>query len=168
MKHKISQMFALSEQGAADLIKGTLWCALSNISLMFPMGLLILVIDHMLQALSNGTNPAAGVWGYTAAGAAILGLIFIIYNFKYKSIYLTTYKESANRRVRLAEKLRALPLSFFGKRDLSDLTTTIMTDCGSLEQAFSHYIPELFGAILSTILIAIGLFCMDWRSAIRS
>ncbi|MPM33335.1 putative multidrug export ATP-binding/permease protein [bioreactor metagenome] len=166
MKRKIQHMFALSEKGAVDLVKGTLWCSLSNISLMFPVGLLVLVLDSMIKALSGGTDPSAGVWGYTAIGAVILAVIFLIYNFKYKSVYLTTYDESANRRVRLAEKLRALPLSFFGNRDLSDLTSTIMTDCGSLEQAFSHYIPELFGALLSTILIAVGLFCMDWRMAL--
>lgn len=93
MKRKIQHMFALSEKGAVDLVKGTLWCALSNISLMFPVGLLVLVLDRMIRALSGGTNPAEGVWGYTAAGAAILAVIFLIYNFNTKaSILLPTMK----------------------------------------------------------------------------
>ena len=166
MIRRIQRVFALTEKGAKDLIKGTLWCTVTNISLMFPLGLLILVIMAMIDALTKGTNAAAGVWGYTAAAAGILAVIFILHRFQYKSLYITTYTESANRRVRLAEKLRRLPLSFFGNRDLSDLTSTIMTDCSSLEQAFSHYIPELFGACISTVIISIGLFCMDWRMAI--
>lgn len=166
MKRKIQNVFALSEKGAKDLIKGTLWCAAANLSLMLPVGLLILVIGSMIDALTKGTNPSAGIWGYTVTSAVILAVIFILHRFQYKSLYIATYTESANRRVRLAEKLRKLPLSFFGNRDLADLTNTIMADCSSLEQAFSHYIPELFGACISTIIIAIGLFSMDWRMAL--
>jgi ATP-binding cassette subfamily B protein len=164
--HRIQHIFALTEKGAKDFMKGTAWCAATNLSLMLPVGLLIVVIDRMIAALGGKTNPAAGVWGYTAAAAGILAIIFILHWFQYKSLYIATYTESANRRVNLAEKLRRLPLSFFGNRDLSDLTNTIMTDCSSLEQSFSHYIPELFGSAISTSIIAVALFCMDWRMAL--
>lgn len=79
---------------------------------------------------------------------------------------LATYQESANRRIALAETLRKLPLSFFGKRDLSDLTATMISDCSSLDQMFSHYIPQLFASILSTTVIAVCMFCADWRMAL--
>ncbi len=166
MTSRIQHIFALTEKGAKDFLKATVWCAVANLSLMFPVGLLVLVIGRMTNALRGKTDPAAGVWGYTAAAAGILAVIFILHWFQYKSLYIATYTESANRRVGLAEKLRRLPLSFFGNRDLSDLTNTIMTDCSALEQSFSHYIPELFGACISTVVIAVALFFMDWRMAL--
>ncbi len=69
-------------------------------------------------------------------------------------------------RIRLAEKLRKIPLSFFGKRDLADLTTTIMGDCAWMETAFSHFIPELIGALLSTALVGLGMFFLDVKMAL--
>ena len=168
MIRKLQKTFALSKQGAKDLVKATLLTVLANLSLMFPVGLLILVLSNIMDALQSGGNPAAGVWGYTALAVLLAVLIYLIHWIQYKSLYIATYKESANRRVSLAEKLRQLPLSFFGQRDLSDLTATIMADCSSLEQAFSHYIPQLFGTVISTVLIAIGLFCMDWRMALAA
>lgn len=75
------------------------------------------------------------------------------------------YKESGKRRLTLAERLRMLPLSFFGKRDLADLTSTIMADCEVLEKTCSHYIPGLFGSLISTVLISLGMFAFDWRNA---
>lgn len=166
MIKKIQKMFALTEKGARDLMQATLLTVLANLSLMFPVGLLILVLGSMIEALRVGADPADGVWLYTALAALLLVLIYIIHWFQYKSLYISTYQESANRRIRLAEKLRQLPLSFFGKRDLSDLTATMMTDCSSLEQSFSHYIPQLFGTCISTVLVVIGLLALDWRMAL--
>ena len=88
--------------------------------------------------------------------------------FQYNATYFATYRESGVRRITLAEKLRRIPLSFFGERDLADLTSTIMADSTSLEQVFSHYVPEFAGAIVSTILVALGLFCFDWRMALAA
>ncbi len=160
---KIQKVFALSERGAKDLVKATLLTIASNLSLMFPVGLLITVLKNLIDAIQNGTSRTEGIWGYTAAALVLVILIYVIHWLQYKSLYIATYTESANRRVGLAEKLRELPLSFFGKRDLSDLTATLMADCSSLEQAFSHYIPQLFGTVISTLLIITGLLCMDWR-----
>lgn len=166
MLKKLERIFALSEQGAKDLVKSTLWTVAANLSLMVPIGLLVLVLGQIISALAQGTDPAAGVWGYTALGVLLVVLIYLIHWFQYKSLYIATYQESANRRIGLAEKLRRLPLSFFGQRDLSDLTSTLMSDCSSLEQAFSHFIPQLFGTAISTVLITIGLLFMDWRMAL--
>ncbi|WP_101909612.1 ABC transporter ATP-binding protein [Marasmitruncus massiliensis] len=168
MIQKLQNIFVLTEKGAKDLVKATLLTVAANLSLMFPVGLLIMVLRHIIEALQTGENPAAGIWKYTAVAAFLTVLIYIIHWFQYESLYIATYKESANRRVGLAEKMRQLPLSFFGQRDLSDLTSTIMSDCSSLEQAFSHFIPQLFGTVISTVLISIGLLLMDWRMGLAA
>lgn len=168
MIQKLQNIFVLTEKGAKDLVKATLLTVAANLSLMFPVGLLIMVLRHIIKALQTGENPAAGIWKYTAVAALLTVLIYIIHWFQYESLYIATYKESANRRVGLAEKMRQLPLSFFGQRDLSDLTSTIMSDCSSLEQAFSHFIPQLFGTVISTVLISIGLLLMDWRMGLAA
>lgn len=164
MTEYLMKKYALSRQGAKDLIKGTLACALSNLVLMLPAGLLYLLV----QDLSGGRIPAARYPFYIVGVIAALALIFVTSGIQYRATYFATYKESAVRRVTLAEKLRKLPLAFFGKKDLSDLTSTIMADCATLETAFSHWIPEFFGSVLSTVLIAIGLFFSDWRMALAA
>ncbi|MDK2813882.1 MAG: ATP-binding cassette, subfamily bacterial IrtB/YbtQ [Clostridiales bacterium] len=168
MMQRIQRQFALTPQGARDLVKATLLTAAANLSLMLPVGLLVVVLEQLLAALNAGTDPAAGAWGVTVIELVLVGIIFALHWYQYKSLYIATYDESANRRVGLAETLRRLPLSFFGNRDLTDLTKTMMSDCNSLEQAFSHYIPQLFGAVLSTTLVAVGLFSMNWRLAIAA
>ena len=87
---------------------------------------------------------------------------------QYRATFLATYVESGVRRIALAEQLRKIPLSFFGKKDLSDLTSTIMADCATMETASSHFIPELVGSCISTTLIAVGTFFMNWRMAIAA
>ena len=163
---KLQHLFALSHQGARDLVKAVVWSFVCNLSLMFPVGVVLLVIQYMTDTLSAGGSPAQRVLFYTAIAGVILALLFVLHYFQYAALYLATYKESANRRISLAETLRKLPLSFFGQRDLSDLTSTMISDCSSLDQMFSHYIPQLFASILSTAVIAVCMFCMDWRMAL--
>lgn len=88
--------------------------------------------------------------------------------FQYNATYLATYVESGVRRISLAEKLRKIPLSFFGKKDLADLTNSIMGDCATLETAFSHFVPALVGSMISTTLISVSLFVYDWRMALAA
>ena len=97
-----------------------------------------------------------------------IGLILLTTYFQYNATYFATYTESGVRRITLAERLRKIPLSFFGKKDLADLTSTIMADCTFLEQSFSHFIPELAGSIISTVLISISLLVFDWRMALAA
>lgn len=158
--------FALSEQGAKDLVKAVFACTLTDVILMLPIGLLYLVATELVSPLIGGDAPAPSLWFYIGGSVIILALIFIFEYIQYNKTFLASYAESTNMRIRLAEKLRRLPLSFFGKRDLSDLTTTIMADCAAMETAFSHYIPEFIGAVASIILAGIGLFVMDWRMAL--
>lgn len=166
MTHKLQHIFALSEQGAKDLVKAVIWCFVCNVSLMFPVGIIMSVMQYLLHIMEWGDSPAGRFWVYTGGAAAVLALLFIFHYFQYASLYLATYKESANRRISLAETLRRLPLSFFGNRDLSDLTSTMIADCSSLDQMFSHYIPQLFGSVFSTLFIGICMLLCDWRMAI--
>ena len=158
---KLQRKYALSEQGAKDLIIGCIACAVQNISLMFPVALLYTLVGDLM---TGTVREHAAV--YIAGSILCVGLIFLTTWFQYNATYFATYRESGVRRITLAEKLRRIPLSFFGERDLADLTSTIMADSTSLEQVFSHYVPEFAGAIVSTILVALGLFCFDWRMAL--
>mgnify|MGYP000273106869 CR=1 FL=1 len=90
-------------------------------------------------------------------------VMYIIAVLQYRSTYTTVYDESANRRISLAEKLRKLPLSFFGEKNLSDLTATIMDDCTDLEHTFPHAVPQLFASLISLLLIAIGMAFYNWQ-----
>jgi len=164
MIKKLQKKYALSEQGAKDLIKGCLACVLQNLSFMFPVGLLY----YLISDLMNGGVPGGKTPFYVAGCVVCMGLILLTTFFQYNATYFATYKESGIRRITLAEHLRKIPLSFFGKKDLADLTSTIMADCTFLEQSFSHFIPELAGSIISTILISVGLFFTDWRMALAA
>ena len=164
MIKKLQKKYALSEQGAKDLIKGCLACVLQNLSFMFPVGLLY----YMVSDLMNGGVSVEKIPFYVAGCVVCIGLILLTTFFQYNATYFATYKESGIRRITLAEHLRKIPLSFFGKKDLADLTSTIMADCTFLEQSFSHFIPELAGSIISTVLIAIGLLFTDWRMALAA
>ena len=166
MIKKLQHVFALSEKGARDLVKAVVWCFVCNISLMLPVGAVMFAMQRLLAVLGGASSGTDGFWVYTGLGIAVLILLFVLHWFQYASLYLATYRESASRRVSLAETLRRLPLSFFGSRDLSDLTATMIADCSSLDQMFSHYIPQLFASILSTIVIGICMFCFNWRMAL--
>ncbi len=164
MIKKLQKKYALSEQGAKDLIKGCLACVLQNLSFMFPVGLLYYLVGDLM----NGGVPGEKIPFYVAGCVVCIDLILLTTFFQYNATYFATYKESGIRRITLAEHLRKIPLSFFGKKDLADLTSTIMADCTFLEQSFSHFIPELAGSIISTILISIGLLFTDWRMSLAA
>lgn len=164
MIQKLQKTFALSRQGAVDLIKGCIACMFQNLSFLFPVGLLYFLVGDLL----GGGIPAGKIWFYVLGCFVALGLILLTTWFQYNCTYFATYIESGVRRITLAERLRQLPLSFFGKKDLADLTSTIMADCTFLEQSFSHFIPELFGSIASTLLCAIALCIYDWRMALAA
>ncbi len=160
----IMKKYALSRQGAKDLVIATISCMVHNITLMLPVSLLYLLVSDLYA----GGVPQNHLWIYIVGMVAAVLLILFSYRWVYGATYYATYKESSVRRISLAEKLRKLPLSFFGKRDLSDLTTTIMADCTTLEQSFSHWIPEFFGSMISTVIVAVCLFIFDWRLALAA
>ena len=160
----LQRRFALSRQGAVDLIRGCIACVVQDISFMFPVGLLYFLVIDMMHGGVSGNR----IWFYAAGTLVCLALIFAATWFQYNATYLATYVESGVRRISLAEQLRKIPLSFFAKKDLADLTNSIMGDCATLETAFSHYVPALAGSLISTTLIGICLFAYDWRMALAA
>ena len=164
MIERLQKRYALSEQGAKDLIKGCFACVLQNISFMFPVGLLYCLVSDLL----NGGIQENKIYFYLIGCLASLALIMLATYLQYNATYFATYNESGVRRIALAERLRKIPLSFFSKKDLADLTSTIMADCTFLEQSFSHFIPELVGAIVSTVIISLSLLFYDWRMALAA
>ena len=163
MKRYLMKRFALTEKGAADMLKAILAVTAANIALMTPVWLLFAFTGDYLA------GTAAGRWAYYLLfAAACLVLIFLPNVWQYNATFFATYVESGKRRVSLAEKLRKLPLSFFGKKDLADLTNTIMADAETLEHASSHQIPQFYGSLISTVLICVGLFFYKWEMALAA
>ena len=160
----IQRKTASSEKGAKGLVKGIIACAFQNLAFMLPTSLLYFLVADML----NGGVTGGRIRFYVGGIAVCFALILLTTWFQYNNTYFTTYEESGKRRLGLAERLRKLPLSFFGKRDLADLTSTIMADCEVLEKTCSHFIPGLFGSLISTTIIAVGLFAFDWRMALAA
>ena len=163
MIEKIQHATASSPEGARGLVKGVLACAFQNLAFMLPTSLLYFLVRDMMTGTTSGRTAF-----YVCGCAVCFALIFLTTWFQYNGTFFTTYKESGVRRLNLAERLRKLPLSFFGKRDLADLTSTIMADCEVLEKTCSHYIPGLFGSLISTVLIALSLLVFDWRMALAA
>ncbi len=164
MVEKLQRRFALSRKGAVDTIKGSLLCALQNISFMLPVYMLYCLVSDML----GGALTASRIPFYAVGTVICAAVILVCTYLQYNSTFLATYIETGVRRISLAEKLRRIPLSFFGKKDLADLTSAIMNDCAVLETSQSHHICPLIGAIISTTLIALSLFIFNWRMALAS
>ena len=164
MTRYFQNRFALSEKGAKDLQRGILFSTLLNMALMLPPTYLFLFLMEYVGQHHGPQQPS--LWLYLLLAAGLAAVMFVVSRWQYDSTYTTVYNESAQRRISMAEKLRRLPLAFFGERNLSDLTSTIMEDCTQLEQTFSHAIPQMFASILSMLAIAVSLFCYDWRLAL--
>lgn len=163
LKEKLQHRYALSEKGAQDMIRAFISVTISDIVLMLPVGMLYMLVKYYMADDLNGRG------GFFAIGCiACLILIAVTTYIQYNATFLNTYIESGVRRTTLAEMLRKIPLSFFGKKDLSDLTSAIMADCATMETASSHWIPELIGACISTVLVAVSLFFLNWRMAIAA
>ncbi len=165
MVEKLQHEYALSRQGAVDMIKACTSVAVTNIVLMMSAGVLYTLIKDLLNNhLTKDRIPF-----YVVGSLIILALTFVTNFVQYNATFLTTYRESGVRRTAIAEKLRKLPLSYFGKKNIADLTTNIMGDCAMIETASSHWIPELLGALASVSLVGISMFFFfDWRMVLAS
>ena len=165
MKNWLKHKYALSEEGAKDMIKACISVTCTNLVLMMSSGILYMLIKDLLDRDLTSDK----IWIYAVASAGVIILIAVTNFIQYNATFLSTYRESGRRRTTLAETLRKLPLSFFGKKNLTDLTTNIMGDCAQIETASSHWIPELIGALVSTGLVGISLFFFfDWRMVLAS
>lgn len=164
LTEKLKHKYALSDTGAKAMLRAFAAVTVANLVLMLPVGLLYKLSEYLL----DGDLPREKFGIFMAAIIVVLLFIAVSAVFQYRATFLSTYIESGVRRRTLAEKLRKIPLSFFGKKDLADLTNTIMSDCATIETASSHWIPELVGALISTTLVVISLFFFDWRMALAA
>ncbi len=159
--------YALSEQGIKNAKAGTFWTVVVNLVVMGGMGILYFMMKGLLAALTDGA-PLPRALPILLMVLAFLLLSFITHLQQYKATYGLVYGEVKNMRISLAERLRKLPLGYFGKRDLADLTETIMGDVNRLEHVWSHCLGYLYGSYISTALIAVMLFAYNWKLALSA
>ena len=157
----------LTDVGAKNFRRGVFFCTLANLVLMAPIGILFLLVSDFMDHLVAGA-PLPALAPYLAGCVGILALMVLTQWAEYANTYHKVYEESARKRTDLDEHLRRLPLSFFGRRDLSDLTNAIMKDCSDQERMFMHVMPQLFGTGLSTAIVIVGIFFYDWRLALAA
>ena len=162
---EFQRKFALTEQGVHNTKMGTLWTVIVNLVVMGGMGILYLMMNGFIGTLTEG-KPLPGVLTILLLVLGFLILSFFTHLQQYKATYGLVYREVKNVRISLAERLRKLPLGYFGKRDLADLTETIMGDVNRLEHVWSHCLGYLYGSYISTAIIAVMLFAYNWKLAI--
>ena len=162
---KFQRKYALTDQGVRNTKKGTFWTVIVNLVVMGGVSILYLVMSGFMGILTEG-SPLPG--SVLVIGALVLFILlsFVTHLQQYKATYGLVYNEIKTTRLSLAERLRKLPLGYFGKRDLADLTETIMGDVNRMEHVWSHVLGYLYGAYISTAIIAVCLFVYDWRLAI--
>ena len=164
---EFQRKYALTDQGVKNAKKATFWTVIVNLVVMSGMFILYLLMEKYMDTLTNGAPlPNAAVFLLLVLAFIVLSLI--THFQQYTATYGLVYKEVKNVRIGLAERLRKLPLGYFGKRDLADLTETIMGDVNRLEHVWSHCLGYLQGAYISTAIIAVGVFLYDWRMALAS
>lgn len=162
---KFKRKYALSDAGVENIKKGTLWTVVVNFVVMGSMGILYFLMEgYMKTYISHSPLPSA--LPFIILVIAYLVLSYLIHLKQYKATYGLVYREVENTRLSLAERLRKLPLGYFGKRDLADLTETLMGDVNRMEHVWSHVIGYLYGTYISTTVIAIVMFVYDWRMTI--
>ena len=162
----LQRFFALSDAGTRNVRLSIILSVIINLFVMVPLGLSLYVLQYFLTRIMQEGFQTPNVWAVSAAGVAMIAVLFILEKLKYGKTYNGAYEEAANVRISLAESLRKLPLSYFGRQDLSYLTSTLLNDVTTIEEALSNVVPEMFGGIIS-ILAAAGLLAfLDWRMTI--
>ncbi|MGP1455432.1 MAG: ABC transporter ATP-binding protein [Treponema sp.] len=162
----LQRFFALSDAGTRNLRSAITLGTIINLFLMVPLGLALYVLQYFLARIMQEGCKTPNVWAVAAAGAAIIAVLFFLEKLKYGRMYNGAYEEAANVRISLAESLRKLPLSYFGRQDLSYLTSTLLNDVTTIEQSLANAVPEMFGGIISILIAAALLAFLDWRMTI--
>ena len=162
---KFQRKYALTDQGVQNTKKGAFWTVIVNLVVMGGVSVLYLMMSGFMDTLTDG-SPLPGVWLPIALTVLFAVLSFVTHLQQYRATYGLVYGEVKATRLRLAERLRKLPLGYFGKRDLADLTETLMGDVNRMEHVWSHVLGYLYGAYISTAIIAVCLLVYDWRLAI--
>lgn len=156
--------YAMSQKGAKDLLHSIIWTIVMDIGFMIPVVLSFKFLDDYMNLLFNSSqNRESNILYYVIMSVAFFLVMFVTAYFQYKSTYTKIYEESAKRRISLAETLRKLPLAFFGKKDLADLSSTIMEDATQIEMLFSHSVPQLYAAIVTLLIMGVGMFFYNWQ-----
>ena len=161
LRDSVMRRFALSEDGYRYLCRSSLACILKDLALMFPVMVLFMFVCDVMGGPSNPYDLDLGAWAYIAMIVVSAALIAVTYVFEYNETYFNTYKESSAKRIALAEKLRRLPMSYFGRKDPTDLTVRIMGDCTMQEQSMSHWFPELIGSMICISMLGIMILVFD-------
>ena len=157
--------YALTDQGVKNTKKGAFWTVIVNLVVMDGMGILYLLMYGLMGTLTDGA-PLPGPALFLGLVIAFVILSFVTHLQQYHATYGLVYNEVKSTRLSLAERLRKLPLGYFGKRDLADLTETLMGDVNRMEHVWSHVLGYLYGAYISTAIIAVCLLVYDWRLTI--
>ena len=161
LRDSVMRRFALSEDGYRYLCRSSLACILKDLALMFPVMVLFMFVCDVIGGPGNPYDLDLGAWAYIAMIVVSAALIAVTYVFEYNETYFNTYKESSAKRIALAEKLRRLPMSYFGRKDPTDLTVRIMGDCTMQEQSMSHWFPELIGSMICISMLGIMILVFD-------
>ena len=157
MKNYFKKRYALSDQGAKNLTKATLYCTLTYFANLAPVFILMAMFDQLILGNVHAT------WQYICMAVVTLLLMYVLLSKEYVSLYNATYKESAKLRTDIAENLADLPLAYFSKHDLSDLSQTIMADVNSIEHAMSHSIPKVVGMWIFFPIIGLMMIIGNWK-----
>ncbi len=165
MGEKLKKKYALTDKGLRNTRVGAVWTVVVNLLMMAGMGILYFLMQKYMNTLTGG-DALPNAWLFIGLVAAFVVLSFITHLQQYHNTYGLVYREIKDTRITLAERLRRLPLGYFGKRDLADLTETVMGDVNRLEHVWSHCLGYLYGAYISTAIIAVVLLIYDWRMAI--
>ena len=165
MGRKLQKKYALTDKGLRNTRVGAVWTVVVNLLMMAGMGILYFLMQKYMNTLTGG-DALPNAWLFIGLVAAFVVLSFITHLQQYHNTYGLVYREIKDTRITLAERLRRLPLGYFGKRDLADLTETVMGDVNRLEHVWSHCLGYLYGAYISTAIIAVVLLIYDWRMAI--
>ena len=160
------RLLMLSDAGSKNLRQAIIACTISNLTLMLPFIILLQVIVSLITPLTNhlAVNKSY-LWLMVGLGILSSLLFLLCYQREYKKTYASAFGQAANTRIEVAEKIRKLPLSFFNRKDLSELTTNIMGDCATIENMLSHVVPQLIGYSCSSVITCVLLAFYDWRMA---
>lgn len=163
---KLQKALFLSDKGYKDLKKAITACTITNLSMLLPFCVTVMIFSELLAPFVGGEIRWNHIWMLWGAGIVSAILVFLAAKNDYRKTYIASYKESNTTRVRIAEHLRKLPMSFFNTKDLSELTTNMMADCSSMESMLSSTIPPLIANIITATLTCILLAFFDWRLAL--
>lgn len=161
IRDSVKHRFALSDDGYRYLCRSSFACILKDLALMFPVMVLFMFVCDIMGGPENPYDFDLEPWGYMAMIAVCVVLIAVTYTFEYNETYFNTYKESSAKRIALAERIRKLPMSYFGKKDPTDLTVRIMGDCTMQEQSMSHWFPELIGSMICIAVLGVMILVFN-------